>query len=100
MDIQWHIVTDLDDERRDSAERRLEKLSSEHNDLIHCTIHVERCDHHLHGAAEAKIHCQAKGTELVASEHDDEPEKALSRMLSAFEREVHRMRDKRRDRRS
>ena len=100
MDIQWHVVTDLDAGCRDSAEARIRKLGEGQKDLIHVVIHVEGSNHHQHGDAEAKIRCQAKGRELIAHERDDEPEIALTRAVDVFEREVRAMRAKRRDRRS
>ena len=99
MDIQWHVVTDLDGRRRDAAEARIRKLAEGQKDLIHVVVHVEGSNHHQHGAAEAKIRCQAKGRELIAHERDDEPEMALTRAVDVFEREVRSMRAKRRDRR-
>lgn len=99
MDIQWHIVTDLDGARKNAAETRIRKLAEGQKDLIHVVIHVEGSNHHQHGAAEAKIRCQAKGRELIAHERDDEPEIALTRAVDVFEREVRSMRAKRRDHR-
>lgn len=100
MDIQWHVVTKLDGARRDAAEARIRKLAEGQKDLIHVVVHVESSKHHQHGAAEAKIRCQAKGRELIAHEHDDEPELALTRAVDVFEREVRTMRAKRRDHRT
>jgi ribosome-associated translation inhibitor RaiA len=74
-------------------------LGEGQKDLIHVVVHVEGSNHHQHGAAEAKIRCQAKGRELIAHERDEEPEIALSRAVDVFEREVRSMRDKRRDHR-
>lgn len=99
MDIQWHVVTDLDSARRESAESRIRKLGEGRKDLIHVVVHVESSKHHQHGAAEVKIRCQAKGRELIAHERDDEPEIALTRAVDVFEREVRSMREKRRDHR-
>jgi len=99
MDIQWHVKTDLDGGRRDAAEARIRKLGEGQKDLIHVVVHVEGSNHHQHGAAEAKIRCQAKGRELIAHERDDEPEMALGRAVDVFEREVRSMRAKRRDHR-
>jgi ribosome-associated translation inhibitor RaiA len=99
MDIQWHVVTELDPDRREAAEARIQKLAHGQKDLIHVVIHVEGSKHHQHGAAEAKIRCQARGRELIARERDAEPELALARALDAFEREVRAMRAKRRDHR-
>jgi ribosome-associated translation inhibitor RaiA len=99
MDIQWHVVTELDSTRREAAEARIQKLAHGQKDLIHVVIHVEGSKHHQHGAAEAKIRCQARGRELIAHERDAEPEIALTRALDAFEREVRAMRAKRKDHR-
>ena len=99
MDIQWHVVGNLDGARRDAAEARIQKLGEGHRDLIHVVVHVEGSKHHQHGAAEAKIRCQAKGRELIAHEREEEPELALTRAVDVFEREVRSMRAKRRDHR-
>jgi len=99
MDVQWHVVTDLDSARRDAAEARIRKLGEGRKDLIHVVVHVESSKHHQHGSAEVKIRCQAKGRELIAHERDDEPEIALTRAVDVFEREVRSMRAKRRDHR-
>ncbi len=99
MDIQWHVVTELALSCRAAAEARIQKLAEGQKDLIHVVIHVEGSNHHQHGAAEAKIRCQAKGRELIAHERDEEPEIALNRAVDIFEREVRAMRAKRRDHR-
>jgi len=96
MDIQWHVVTNLSDSRRKAVEARIQKLGEGQKDLIHVVIHVEGSKHHQHGAAEAKIRCQARGRELIAHERDEEPEIALNRAMDVFEREVRAMRAKRR----
>ena len=99
MDIQWHVVTELARSCREVAEARIEKLGEGQKDLIHVVVHVEGSNHHQHGAAEAKIRCQARGRELIAYERDEEPEIALMRAVDVFEREVRAMRAKRRDHR-
>ncbi len=100
MDIQWHLVTKLDASRKEWAESRIRKLAEGRRDLIHVVIHVESSNHHQHGAAEAKIRCQAKGRELIVHERDEEPEIALARAVDVFEREVRNMRARRRDHRA
>jgi ribosome-associated translation inhibitor RaiA len=99
MDIQWHVVTELDSARREAAEGRIQRLAQGQKDLIHVVIHVEGSKHHQHGAAEAKIRCQARGRELIAHERDAEPGIALNRAVDVFEREVRAMRAKRREHR-
>lgn len=100
MDIQWHLVTKLGASRKEWAESRIRKLAEGRRDLIHVVIHVESSNHHQHGAAEAKIRCQAKGREIIAHERDEEPEIALARAMDVFEREVRNMRARRRDHRA
>lgn len=100
MDIQWHLVTKLDASRKEWAESRIRKLAEGRRDLIHVVIHVESSNHHQHGAAEAKIRCQAKGREIIVHERDEEPEIALARAIDVFEREVRNMRARRRDHRA
>ena len=67
MDIQWHVVTDLDSARKDAAEARIRKLGQGQKDLIHVVVHVEGSNHHQHGAAEAKIRCQARSISSALS---------------------------------
>jgi len=100
MDIQWHLVTKLGAGRKEWAEARIRKLAEGRRDLIHVVIHVESSNHHQHGAAEAKIRCQAKGREIIVHERDEEPEIALTRAVEVFEREVRNMRARRRDHRA
>jgi ribosome-associated translation inhibitor RaiA len=100
MDIQWHLVTKLDTSRKEWAESRIRKLAEGRRDLIHVVIHVESSNHHQHGAAEAKIRCQAKGREIIVHERDEEPEIALASAIDVFEREVRNMRARRRDHRA
>lgn len=100
MDIQWHVVANLDASRKSWAESRIRKLAEGRRDLIHVVVHVEASNHHQHGAAEAKVRCQAKGREIIVHERDDEPEIALGRAVEVFEREVRNMRAKRRDHRA
>jgi len=99
MDIQWHVVTDLNADLREAAEARILKLKEGQKDLIHIVVNVEGSKHHQHGNAKVKIRCQAKGRELIVQEKDDEPEIALNRAVDVFEREVRKLRSKRRDHR-
>ncbi len=99
MDIQWHVVTQLDADRREAAEARILKLKEGQKDLIHIVVRVEGSNHHQHGNAEVKIRCQAKGRELIVQEKGEEPEIALTRAVDVFEREVRKLRAKRRDHR-
>ena len=81
MDIQWHVVGELDAQRREWAEARIRKLAEGQKDLIHVVVHVESSNHHQHGAAEAKSRSQARGREVIAHEREVEPEIALGRAV-------------------
>ena len=95
MDIHWVGLSDLDDTQRANAEARLQALAEGHTDLIDLRITGHQTRHHLHGAKEIRIACLARGKELVAARTRDELGIALIEALDAFEREVHRLRDKR-----
>jgi CspA family cold shock protein len=85
---------------RARATRRLESLAQAHTDLIDVRVTGRRSQHHRHGAREVRITCQARGGELVVTRERDELGLALDEALDVFEREVHRLRNKQRDRRS
>jgi len=94
LEIRWYEKTNIAEEAKSAAERRIEALGNGHRDLIHVVIHVEGSPHQRKGRAAAKIRCQAKGREFVAHEHAEKPEAALERAVGAFEREVRETRDR------
>ena len=98
MEIHWVGLGGVDDRERSRTEVRIEKLVHGHRDLIDLRITGRESPHHRHGEKQVTISCQARGAELVASRTRDELGLALHDALGAFEREVHRMREKRRDR--
>ena len=97
MQIHWLGSDEFDPETRERVEARLEKLASGHTDLIDLRITGRRTRHHHHGDQEVRITCQARGQEIVAGRTRADLDVALREALDAFEREVHRLRDKRRD---
>ena len=99
MEIHWHHVgTTLRDEERAAIEERLRSLAAGHDDLIDVRISGRESGHHRHGEKEVRIVCQARGKELVAARSRADLGLALHEALDAFEREVHRLRERRRDR--
>ncbi|HET6304398.1 MAG TPA: cold shock domain-containing protein [Myxococcota bacterium] len=99
MEIHWHHVgTTLRDEERAAIEERLRSLAAGHDDLIDVRITGRESGHHRHGEKEVRIVCQARGKELVAARSRADLGLALHEALDAFEREVHRLRERRRDR--
>jgi cold shock CspA family protein/ribosome-associated translation inhibitor RaiA len=97
MEIHWVGLTDLEDAVRGAAEARLGRLTEGHSDLIDLRITGRQTGHHRHGDQEVRITCQARGRELVAARTRPDLGLALDEVLDAFEREVHRLREKRRD---
>ncbi len=95
MDIHWVGLSDLDETQRSNAEARLQALAADHSDLIDVRITGRQTRHHVHGAKEIRITCLARGKELVAARTRAELGIALIEAMDAFEREVHRLRDKR-----
>jgi ribosomal subunit interface protein len=95
VEIHWRNLDALREEERRVVEERLEALAAGHTDLIDVRIAAKPTRHHRHGAQEVRITCQARGKELVAARTRDDLGLALNEALDAFEREVHRLRDRR-----
>jgi cold shock CspA family protein/ribosome-associated translation inhibitor RaiA len=98
VEIHWRSVGELRESDRAEAEARLDALASGHNDLIDVRIAGHSSGHHRLGDREIRITCQARGKELVVRRQRNELGLALNEALDAFEREVHRLRRRRRDR--
>ena len=97
MEIHWVGMQEIGADERAEIEARLDGLAEGHNDLIDLRITGHTTGHHQHGEQEVRITCQARGRELVAARTRPDLGLALNEVLDAFEREVRRMRDKRRD---
>jgi len=99
MQIHWTHFSDLSDEEREAIESRLRELDHGHDDLIDIRLVARASGHHRHGGREVRLTCQARGRELVVARERDEIGQALDEVLDDFEREVRRLREKRRDKR-
>jgi ribosome-associated translation inhibitor RaiA len=99
VEIHWTNLDGLKDKDRQSAEDRFRKLGATHNDLIDLRIAGKKNGHGAHASEEVRIACQARGREIVASRSADQVGRALHDAIDAFEREVWRLRERRRDRR-
>ncbi len=97
MQIHWTHFDDLDPDERGAIESRLRGLTEGHSDLIDVRLVAQSSRHHRHGAREVRITCQARGREIVASREREDMRLALDEALDAFEHEVHRLRERRRD---
>jgi ribosome-associated translation inhibitor RaiA len=89
----------LEEKDRQGAEVRFRKLGASHNDLIDLRITGKKNGHRSQDSEEVRIACQARGREIVASRSADQVGRALHDAIDAFEREVWRLRERRRDRR-
>jgi len=100
VQIHWHNPQLFSKADRENSEGRLEALAAGHSDLIDVRISAKSTGHHRHGGQEVRIVCQARGAELVAARSRPDAGLALNEALDAFEREVHSLRERRRDGRS
>ena len=89
----------LEEKDRQGAEDRFRKLGASHNDLIDLRITGKKNGHRARASEEVRIVCQARGREIVAARSADQVGRALHDAIEAFEREVWRLRERRRDRR-
>jgi ribosome-associated translation inhibitor RaiA/cold shock CspA family protein len=99
VQVHWRHPNELSEEIRQEAEARLQRLANGHSDLIDTWIDVALDGHHRKGHGRVAIRCQARGTEIVAHGNREDAELALHEALVVFEREVKRMRERRKDRR-
>ena len=99
MEVHWRHPNELPEEIRLDAEARLQRLADGHTDLIKTWIDIGVDGHHRKGSGRVAIRCQARGAELVAHGEREDSELALHDALQVFEREVKRMRARRKDRR-
>lgn len=100
MEVHWTHFDDLPERERTIADRRLAKLANGHDDLLRVRLVARGTRHHRHGGNEVRVTCSARGQELVAVSEREELGLALDEALGDLERQVHRLREKRRDRRT
>ena len=98
MQIHWTNFDSVDPAQRDAVERRITSLADERGDLIDVRLVARETNHHRLGGREIRIVCQARGAEIVASCEGAELGRALDEAVDDFEREVRRIRDRRRKR--
>ena len=99
MEIHWRNMEEIEDEQRETVERRLRSLADGHSDLIDLRIAAKPNNHHRRGGQEVHIACLARGKELVASRTGEDLGQALHEAVDAFVMEVRRLRDRRADHR-
>jgi ribosome-associated translation inhibitor RaiA len=99
MQIRWSQMHELRPSAQRAAEQRLEALNAAQADLIDVRIASHHEGNHRRGGRGVHINALLRGHRLAASREGDEIELALTEALDAFEREVHDLRRRRRDRR-
>ena len=99
MEIHWTNLDSLDERDRQDAEERFRRLAESHNDLIDLRITGKKNGREPHASEEVRIACQARGREIVAVRSSHQVGKALHDAIEAFEGEVWRLRERRRERR-
>jgi cold shock CspA family protein/ribosome-associated translation inhibitor RaiA len=97
MQVHWVTEGDLDAEQCAVAESRLLALAEGYSDLIDVRVFARASTHHRHGGGEVRITCQARGREIVAARERADVGLALDEVLDVFEREVRKLRERRRD---
>jgi cold shock CspA family protein/ribosome-associated translation inhibitor RaiA len=101
MEIHWRRPGELSEAEQTLAQERIESLAKGHHDLIDVWIEVEPgSPHHRLGVERVSIRAQARGKTIVAHAEEENRTAALRAALDRFDREVHRMRHKRIDRRT
>jgi ribosome-associated translation inhibitor RaiA len=99
VEIHWTNLDGLEEKDRQGAEVRFRKLAASHDDLIDLRITGKKNGRRAPASDEVRIACQARGREIVAARSADQMGRALHDAIEAFEREVWRLRERRRDRR-
>jgi ribosomal subunit interface protein len=100
VEIHWRNMDELSRARRSEIEERLARLEEGHDDLIKLWITGAKTPHHRHGAQEVSLRCQVRGRELVAARNRPDLGQALDEVLDVFERELRKLRDRRKDERN
>ncbi len=100
MELQWVQGESFRTGEREAAERRLAALARDHTDLLAVRVTARPAGHHRHGGQEVRITGRLRRRELVATRTRPDLGLALNEALSAFEREVWRLRHQRTQRRS
>jgi ribosome-associated translation inhibitor RaiA len=98
LQIRWTRSTGLRETARRRIESRLQRLAAGHRDLLHIQIDAHDTSHAGH---QIKITCSTRGHAIAAVQEHSRVGSALHGVLGDFERQVHRLRARRRsDRRA
>jgi len=95
MEIHWHSMRSLSDQKYHEVEARLHQLAAEHRDLVDIRIGCKRSGQSRHGIKRVRIAGQARGTSIVAVRDSESLHAATTEVLDAFERELRKLRSRR-----
>ena len=100
MEIHWRNGNGIPKTEIEKIEGRLQALAEKHKDLIDVRISIKPTAHHRHGGHEVSIACHARRKDIVAARTRPEVGLALNEAVDALERQVHKLRGKRRSKRT
>lgn len=88
--------TDVSPALHEWIAQQLEALNSPHNDILHARVTLEKQQHHLRGADEARMVFQLPGKTLTAMKTGKTLDEALNKAMDVMTRELHDFRTQRR----
>jgi ribosomal subunit interface protein len=97
MQIHWAQFPELESARQAAAEDRIRRLAQGHDDLLDVHIVAQPTNHHRHGGQRVKLSCMFLGRQVVASCESEDLELALHEVLEGLERQIHKLRELRRE---
>lgn len=95
MEIHWRNPGALKDEERETAEHRLHKLAGDHHDVVDVWIDVADEHHHRKGTGNVTIRGDVRRAALIAIGNAEDASMSLRAALRAFEKQLHKLRDRR-----
>jgi ribosome-associated translation inhibitor RaiA len=96
MQIHWAQFPDAMTEQRSAAEQRLQRLAQEDRHLGVVRIVARPLRHHRQGGQAVKLTGHVRGREIVVCEEGQGLGRALADAVESFERQIHRLRERRR----
>jgi ribosome-associated translation inhibitor RaiA len=97
LEIHWNGFSDVAAAHRSTMERRLRSIVADRRDVTDLRISGDHDQHHLQGAKTARIICRARSRSVVASATAATHDLALDEALDAFERQLRKLRERRRE---
>jgi cold shock CspA family protein/ribosome-associated translation inhibitor RaiA len=99
MEIHWIDLDEIEAADRTRIEARLRALAEAHTDLIGVRITGRSTRHHRHGEQEVRVTAEVRGRTVTAARTRSDLGLSLNEAIDVFEGELHKLRERRRDRR-